>query len=328
MARGDQLSRQWKIIQRLFAATRGVSVSDLSNDLACHSRTVYRDLEALQLAGFPLYNERVDSKHLWSILDTVKRQPPLPLNLTELMALYFSRHVLKTLKNTPFDSALDTLFGKIVTTIPEKTRIYLDGFEETFTVGQAPYGHQKEVAQWIDILNRAILDRRLVEMDYHTISRDDDTRRRVAPYKIWFFKGFIYLVGHCQLRREVRIFTLDRIKRLVTTEEEFDIPADFSVEDFMSTGFGVFVGHPEKVTILFQPEIAGYIQEKTWHASQRLTPRADGCLEFEVVVAVTAELKNWIMGWGAAATVLSPLALAGSICAEARNLADNYPDCT
>ncbi len=328
MARGDQLSRQWKIIQRLFAATRGVSVSDLSQDLACHSRTVYRDLEALQLAGFPLYNERVDGKHLWSILDTVKRQPPLPLNLTELMALYFSRNVLKTLKNTPFDSALDTLFGKIVTTIPEKTRAYLDSFEESFTVGQAPYGHRKEIARWIDILNGAILDRRLVEMDYHTISRDHETHRRVAPYKIWFFKGFIYLVGYCQLRREVRIFTLDRMKHLVTTEEEFNLPADFSVEDFMSTGFGVFVGRPEKVTILFQPEIAGYIQEKTWHATQRLTARADGNLEFEVEVAVTAELKNWIMGWGPAATVLSPPALAESICAQARAVVDNYPDCT
>jgi predicted DNA-binding transcriptional regulator YafY len=191
-------------------------------------------------------------------------------------------------------------------------------------VGQAPYGHRKEVAHWIDILNTAILDRRLVEMTYHTASRDRETNRRVAPYKIWFFKGFIYLVGYCQLRREVRIFTLDRIKHLVTTDAEFDLPEDFSVEDLMSTGFGVFVGRPEKVKILFKPEIAGYIQEKTWHASQRLTPRAEGSLEFEVEVAVTAELKNWIMGWGAAATVLKPQSLADSIGAEARAVADNY----
>jgi len=326
MARGDQLSRQWKIIQRLFSATRGVSASDLALDLACHSRTVYRDLEALQLAGFPLYSETVDGRYLWSVLDTVKK-PPLPLNLMELMALYFSRNVLKTLKNTPFNSALETLFEKIVTTIPEETRTYLDDFEETFAVGQTPYGHRREVARWVDMLNEAILDRRLVEMDYHTISRDHQTRRRVAPYKIWFFKGFIYLIGHCRLRGEVRIFTLDRIKHLAITDDEFEIPADFSVEDFMSTGFGVFVGLPEKVTILFQPGIANYIREKTWHASQRLTPLPDGHLEFEVEVAVTAELKNWIMGWGAAATVLRPRALAESICAEARAVVANYPDC-
>jgi predicted DNA-binding transcriptional regulator YafY len=326
MARGDQLSRQWKIIQRLFTATRGVSVSNLARELDCHSRTVYRDLEALQMAGFPLYNEQVDGRHLWSILDTAKRQPPPPLTQMELMALYFSRNVLKTLKNTPFDQALETLFEKIITTIPEKTRTYLDGFEQTFTVGQAPHGRRKKVSQWIDILNQAILNRKLVEMDYYTISRDKETRRRVAPYKIWFFKGFIYLIGHCRLRQEVRIFTLDRIKHLVITEEDFDIPADFSVEDFMRTGFGVFVGRPEKVTLLFQPEIAGYIREKTWHASQKTISREDGCLEFEVEVAVTAELKNWIMGWGAAATVLRPPALAADICAEARKMKANYPD--
>lgn len=326
MARGDQLSRQWKIIQRLFTATRGVSASDLSKDLECHSRTVYRDLEALQLAGFPLYNEKVDGKNLWSVLDAVKNQPPLPLNLLELMALYFSRDVLKTLKNTPFNNALESLFQKIITTIPADTRTFLDRFEETFTVGQAPYGHRKEVSKWIEILNGAILDRRLVEMVYHTISRDHQSRRRVAPYRIWFFKGFIYLIGYCRLRREIRIFTLDRILSLTTTEEVFEIPDDFNVKDFMSTGFGVFVGRPENVRIVFEPGIAGFIEEKTWHATQQMRPLEDGRLEFEIEVAVTAELKNWILGWGAAATVLNPKPLADSIRDEARAILKRYPD--
>ena len=54
MARGDQLARQWKIIQSLISSRLGKSVSDLAEDLDCHTRTVYRDLEALQVAGFPL----------------------------------------------------------------------------------------------------------------------------------------------------------------------------------------------------------------------------------------------------------------------------------
>ena len=64
MARGDQLGRQWKIIRRLIAAKQGKSVRDLATDLDCHPRTVYRDLEALQVAGFPVYNERVGNKSL------------------------------------------------------------------------------------------------------------------------------------------------------------------------------------------------------------------------------------------------------------------------
>ncbi len=326
MARGDQLGRQWKIIQRLFAATRGVSVSDLSRGLACHSRTIYRDLEALQVAGFPLYNELVEGKHLWSLLDTVKHQPPLPLNLLELMALYFSRDMLKALKNNPFSTALESLFQKIIATIPPDTRNYMDGFQETFAVGQAPYGRHPVVAQWIERLNSAILNRRRVVMVYHAASRDDTSRRRVAPYKLWFFKNSIYLIGYCELRREVRIFTLDRIKDLAVSDAGFEIPEDFNAEVFMGSGFGVFVGQPEKVTLLFKKELAGYIREKTWHATQQLKSFADGSLQFELEVAVTAELKNWVMGWGAAVTVLNPQSLADSIRDEALAVLRRYPD--
>ena len=109
MARGDQLGRQWKIIRRLIASKQGKSVRELASELDCHPRTVYRDLEALQVAGFPVYNERVDNKSLWSLLDSAKHLIPVPFNVTELMALYFSRDMLKTLKETIFYDALESL---------------------------------------------------------------------------------------------------------------------------------------------------------------------------------------------------------------------------
>ena len=68
MARGDQLARQWKIIQSLTAARYGKAVSELAATLACHRRTVYRDLEALQEAGFPVYTTKADGKNRWSLL--------------------------------------------------------------------------------------------------------------------------------------------------------------------------------------------------------------------------------------------------------------------
>ena len=52
MARGDQLGRQWKIIQTLISSRRGKSAAELAQELECHPRTVYGDLEALQVARF------------------------------------------------------------------------------------------------------------------------------------------------------------------------------------------------------------------------------------------------------------------------------------
>jgi predicted DNA-binding transcriptional regulator YafY len=74
MARGDQLARQWKIIQTLITLKKGKSAAELATDLDIHPRTVYRDLVALQLAGFPIYTDREDGKNLWSLLDAVKHQ--------------------------------------------------------------------------------------------------------------------------------------------------------------------------------------------------------------------------------------------------------------
>ena len=62
MARGDQLSRQWKIIHTLIASSYGKTVPDLAEELDCTRRTVYRDLEALQAGGFPITTQTRDNR--------------------------------------------------------------------------------------------------------------------------------------------------------------------------------------------------------------------------------------------------------------------------
>lgn len=57
MPRGDQLSRQWRLLQ-LIDRPQGITVDDAARDLAVTIHTIWRDLGALQTAGFPLYTER------------------------------------------------------------------------------------------------------------------------------------------------------------------------------------------------------------------------------------------------------------------------------
>ncbi|MBW2063287.1 MAG: HTH domain-containing protein [Deltaproteobacteria bacterium] len=90
-----------RIIQTLISSKRGKSAAELASELDCHPRTVYRDLEALEIAGFPIYTERVEGKNLWSLLDTVKHQIPIPFSLPELMALYFGIDMLSLEKKRP-----------------------------------------------------------------------------------------------------------------------------------------------------------------------------------------------------------------------------------
>jgi predicted DNA-binding transcriptional regulator YafY len=324
MARGDQLARQWRILQSLIASRIGKTAADLAQELEFHWRTVYRDLEALQLAGFPIYTDRIDGKNLWSVLDSARHNIPIPLNLTELMALYFSRGLMTVLKDTVFYESLESFFQKIKTTLPAETIQYLDRIEESFEVGSKPYKQYGQLRDSIDRISEATIHRKIIEIDYFTMSRKEKTRRKVAPYKIWFFDGAFYLVGNCGLREDIRIFALDRITSLKLTEETFEMPEDFRVEDFMRTSFGVFHGEPQNVRVRFAAEVAGYINEKIWHKTQRIQPQKDGSLIFEARVAGTDEIKFWLMTWGSKAEVLSPVALRDEMIAEAEAMLQNY----
>ncbi len=324
MARGDQLGRQWKIIQRLLSTRRGQPVAELAKSLDCHPRTVYRDLEALQIAGFPVLNERKEGKNLWSLMDTVRHQIPIPFSLTELMALYFSRDMMKVLKNTIFHDSLESLFKKIKTMLSPEYIRYLEQVEKSMEVGRTPhkpYGKYREV---IAAVNEATIQRQYIEMEYYTMSRRKKTRRKIAPYKIWFFDGTFYLIGFCLLRQDVRIFVIDRIRKVKLTADTFEIPESFDFKEFMKFRFGVFHGEPTLVTIRFSSDIAGYIKEKIWHPSQKIKSQKDGSIIFSVEVAGTDEIKFWIMQWGAGALVLAPDALKAEISDEARAVAQNY----
>ena len=324
MARGEQLGRQWRIIQTLTSARKGKSVAELSMDLDCHPRTVYRDLEALEMAGFPMYTDWKDGKNLWSLLDTAKNSIPIPLNLTELMALYFSRDMLKILKDTVFYDALKSLFAKIKATLPVEYINYLEQLEQNLHVGFSPYKKYGEFRKKISRVNEAISSRQYIEIEYFTMSRKQKSHRRVAPYKIWFFDGTFYLIGFCCLRRKVRIFALDRIKTLEQTNRQFEIPENFNIENFMQSSFGIFVGTPVTVKIHFSADIAGYVREKIWHASQKIEVQEDGSILFTARVAGTDEIKFWVLRWGGKARVIEPESLRNEIKAEAKAILKNY----
>jgi predicted DNA-binding transcriptional regulator YafY len=324
MARGDQLARQWKIIQSLISSRQGKSVSDLAQNLRCHTRTVYRDLEALQAAGFPVYTDRVGGRTLWSFLDAAKHSIPIPFSLPELMALYFSRGMMKVLKDTVFYDSLESLFDKIKSTLPPEYIDYLGRIEDSLEVRAKPYKQYGKIREIIEKVSEAAVQKKRIEIVYYTMSRKSRTRRKIAPYKIWFFDGTFYLIANCGLREDIRIFALDRIKALEMTDETFEKPQDFNIDEFMKSSFGVFQGQAVRVRIWFAADIAGYIREKIWHETQHIEPQSDGSIIFEAEVAGTEEIKYWVLKWGAKARVLAPGSLREETRREVKAMLDNY----
>lgn len=324
MARGDQLSRQWKLIQSLMASRYGKTASQLATELDCHSRTAYRDLEALEAAGFPLYTEQRNGKTYWSMLDGHRHQMPLPLSLTELMALYFSRNMLKVLQGTAIFDSLTGLFEKVKATLPPQYLSYLEKVKDSLAVGVKAHKIYDRLQDTLAAVTEATQNRRIIDIHYFAMSRRTSSRRLVAPYKVWFYDETFYLIGYCHLRRDIRIFAVDRIRDIHVSDEGFEVPASFDADDFMQRSFGIYQGDTVPVAIRFSPETAGYIREKIWHPSQELDLQKDGSLVFYARVAGLEEIRHWVLQWGAQAVVLAPDALRRAVAAEAEKILACY----
>ncbi len=81
----------------------------LPAEFSRHPRTIRRDLEALEAAGFPLLTDKVDGRGVvWKLMEGFRRVPALAFSPTELMALTFSRGLLRPLEGTQLQAALDS----------------------------------------------------------------------------------------------------------------------------------------------------------------------------------------------------------------------------
>src|SRR5438093_10600573 len=105
MPRNAEVIRQWTILREIESArAAGVTIDDLAALCSVTTRTIRRDLQALEEAGFPLYDDRSgdDGRTRWSINGQAFRSLAAGFTLSELCALYFSRTLLETLSGTPF----------------------------------------------------------------------------------------------------------------------------------------------------------------------------------------------------------------------------------
>jgi hypothetical protein len=93
MARGNQLDRQWRLLQ-LIDRPAGVTVEDAARDLGCHDvHTIWRDVDVLARPGLPIYDDKAGDGHrtIWRVTEEFRRRLPLKLGPAEVLALLMSR---------------------------------------------------------------------------------------------------------------------------------------------------------------------------------------------------------------------------------------------
>ncbi len=323
MGRGNQVTRQWNLIKTLDGSRRGVSINDLAVELNCTPRTVYRDLDDLQAAGFPITSEMLDGVGYWQFVDGYRVSLPTPFSITELMSLYLSRDLLKNLEGTFFYDSIQDLLSKIRAQLSPELKGFLKTTEQAFAADPGPSSDYKAHREILHLLNDACLKRETVKFRYYSRKNETSTRK-VNPYKVYFYEGTLYLIGYDHNRKGIRMFVVGRIQLLQNTGENFTMPASFDVRDFLKHSFGVMQAELSRVVVRVDASIARFVAEKKWHSSQKVIQNKDGSSDFIFEIAGHLELKRWVLGMGSLAWVIEPRNLIEEIVIELEHSLQNY----
>src|SRR5262245_17482627 len=195
MARNRELIRQWTLLQQL-ASRRGSTIPKLAQDLRVTTRTIRRDLTALQAAGFPIYDDPANGTKLWrldakGLINALSRNA---LTIPEICALYYSRALVKGMAGASMAGELQSALAKVEAALPPGVRRFLDQLPNVITAKSAPGRREISVpSEFMTRLFEAATGNRVMRMRYHSQQSQKEKEYVVHPYRLVHAQNSLYL---------------------------------------------------------------------------------------------------------------------------------------
>ena len=319
----DRLARMLRVVTVLRGHPDGIRPSDIARRVNVATRTVYRDLRALEEeVGVAVWSEG----GLWGVVGE-EFLPALKLTLDEAMAVVLSARLMVRYVDK-YDPDLAAAFEKLEEVLP---RPLAEHVERTLDV-LAQHPRDAAFSEHVHRLTRAWAERRVVSLDYEPARYAPESAARraiVHPYLIEpsLQTHALYLIGWDETRGAVRTFKIERIRDVSVTPRTFDPPEPGLLEKDLRRAWDIIADQaPTDVVLRFDAAVASRVAETTWHPTQRLEPAPDGTLIFRATVAGSIEIRLWILSWGDAVEVLEPSDLRADVAATIRRAMDRYVD--
>jgi proteasome accessory factor C len=275
------------------------AVGGVANRLGIDRSTLLRDLAALAeryddpggfVEGVQIF---LDEEQVSLRTDHFLR--PMRLTVAELGALELGLALLRSERppdeHRTLDSARERL-AQVLARLPDDPPV--DAMRAATTGSEAD-------AATLAGIRQGMRTRRKLAITYRASGAVESTARVVCPYAPIFASGAWYLVAHCDRSEGLRVFRVDRIEQVYTTDETYAVPESFSLEDVVQEGKVFKSDTQETVRVRYGPAIARWIAERAGRA-----PAADGSLTLEHPLADEHWLVRHVLQYGADAEVIDP----------------------
>ena len=319
MARNEQLIRQHKILQILERVRYGKTLEELRDDLvdelglvSLHTRSVRRDLEALQAAGIDVDAHDSGRGRVWKLGPKAKGSYQITASATELIALSLGRDLMYPLAGTPFWIGIESFWNKIREEIPDTVLDHYQRHRQLLHVLGVPSKSYQKHQGILSSLNRAIQEHRLVDIEYQSLGKPP-ALRKIEPLAVAIYQSSVYIIASAHEvedpEERIRHWKLDRFLKANALDEWFKPPEGFDVKAHLARSLGIYAsGRSKNFKVHISSFAAPFVLEDPWHPDQTIKRLEDGSLILTVKAVHEMEIIPKVLALGGEAELLSPKA--------------------
>ena len=271
----------------------------MADQLGVSTRTIYRDIDTLSLAGIPVFSQKGKGGGISLMPDFVLNKSIL--SEQEQNEILSALHGLAMIKTGDTKQVLE----KLSATFNKTARNWLE-------VDFSEWHYEND---FFNDLKAAILEQRIAQFDYYN-SSGEKTARRVEPIQLWFKSTSWYLRAFCLTKQDMRLYKLSRIKNLVVRDERFVerdlllLLDDSDKED----------AELEMLTLKLRigPEMAYRVYDD--FLEREIEKQADGSFVITAITPETHGLISFLLPYGSYMEVLEPAHIRKRIRTEAEQI--------
>jgi predicted DNA-binding transcriptional regulator YafY len=293
-----------------------ITARELAEKFEVSIRTIYRDFEAINLAGIPIASFSGNNGG-FGIMENYRLDRRL-LSSQDLTSILSALHGIN---RTLDDKSLSLAMDKIASLVARGQGDEIMQNLEQVVIDIFPWGENPGHAEKIKCIHQAIAQRRIVQFAY-TNSNGERTKRKVEPMTL-LFKGYSwYLFGFCRFKNDYRFFRLSRIKDCETLAESFPRRVK-SYRDCLGP-FGENV-EPTEFVLRFNAGVRQFIEDS--FEGEHIEHQPDGRVIVKFRMPVNEWTYGFILSFGENVEVISPEHIRGEIAKKIKKIHSLYkPD--
>lgn len=311
-------------LMMLLQTRRQMTAEELANELEVSKRTIYRDIDALSVAGVPVYANGGPGGG-YALLDSY-RTTLTGLNEGEIQAL-FMLTIPSPISDLGVSQQLKAAVLKLTSTLASDPHQHADYLRQRLHLDAASWFQIDEPVPHLKVVQEAVWQDRQLVLSYRhrngTVSE-----RTISPYGLVAKASIWYLVAATD--HGMRVYRVSRIEAVQMSQTHFARPQDFDLAKFWTGWVTGYKASLPKYPVILRirpdliPVLPYILGEGVRSLVEQTQPDSEGWRVVNYTFERIEEAQAYVLGMGASVDVIAPEELRVSVMKLATDVVAHY----